>query len=565
MAWLPLWMQHYPRHHLRDDVTAGLVVTFLVIPQSLAYALLAGLPPQAGLVASVLPAIAYALLGSSKVQLVGPVAITALMTLSVLSPLATPGSAQYLQLAAWLSLASGLVIAACGMARLGFLSQLLSRPVVSGFVAGSAVLIMASQAKFILGVEAHGNSAAHTLRLLYAKVPDANAAALAVGVASMVGLAAARWGLRRWPFWMRVAPLLVLLLATVAVQSLALDTRYAVAVVGTVRLEDWAPAFHLPDMATLQALAGPTVLISLIGMVQCITMAQALAARRRERIDANRELLGLGAANAVAAFSGGMPVGGGLSRSAINVAAGAQTPLAGIVCGVSMGVAVLVGTEALAALPLAALAASIMVAAWSMIDLAALRQAWNYDRADAIAWLGTALGVLVMGLDTGIAVGIGLSLATLLWRSSTPHIAVLGRLPGTHTFRNVERYATEPLPHALLLRIDESLFFGNLQAVETRLGQLLDSHEHVEDVVLVMTAVNRIDTSALEVLCDINRDLQARGIRLHLAEVKGPVHDRLVHTPLWTDLSGQVFPSVAQAYQALLAQRMASADAALAI
>lgn len=565
MALIPHWIQHYPRHHLRDDVLAGLVLTVLVIPQSLAYALLAGLPPQAGLYVSILPAIAYALLGSSMVQAVGPVAITAIMTYSVLSPIAQPGSAHYIQLAAWLSLSSGLLIAACGVARLGFLSQLLSRPVVSGFVAGSAVLIMVSQAKFILGVEVHGNSTGQTLRLLAQQLPNTNQVTLMLGLASIAALTAARLWLKHWPVWMRISPLLVLLVTTLVVSSLDLDSKHAVAVVGAIRLDGMSQVFTLPELASLQALAGPTLLISFIGMVQCITMAQALAAKRRERIDANRELTGLGAANIAAAFSGGMPVGGGLSRSAINVAAGAQTPLAGVVSGLSMVILVLVGTEWLAELPLAVLAASIVVAAWGMIDVRALRQAWGYDRADAIAWLGTAMGVLTLGLDTGIAMGIGLSLATLLWRSSAPHIAALGRLPGTSTFRNVERYETETLPHALLLRIDESLFFGNLQAVEARLSQELGQSEQIEDVVLVMTAVNRVDTSAMEVLADINRDLQERGIKLHFAEVKGPVQDRLMHTELWTGLSGQVFQSVSEAFHVLQSKRLPAADAALAI
>lgn len=565
MALIPHWIQHYPRHHLRDDVIAGLVLTVLVIPQSLAYALLAGLPPQAGLYVSILPAIAYALLGSSMVQAVGPVAITAIMTYSVLSPIAEPGSTHYLQLATWLSLSSGLLIAACGVARLGFLSQLLSRPVVSGFVAGSAVLIMVSQTKFILGVDVHGNSTGQTLHLLVQQIPNTNPVTFALGVGSIAALTAARLGLKRWPVWMRLSPLLVLLVTTVAVATLNLDEKHAVAVVGAIRLEGMAQVLNLPDMDSLQALAGPTLLISFIGMVQCITMAQALAVKRRERIDANRELIGLGTANIAAAFSGGMPVGGGLSRSAINVAAGAQTPLAGVVSGLSMVVLVLMGTEWLAKLPLAVLAASIVVAAWGMIDVRALRQAWSFDRADAIAWLGTALGVLALGLDTGIALGIGLSLATLLWRSSAPHIAVLGRLPGTSTFRNVERYETETLPHALLLRIDESLFFGNLQAIEARLSQELGQSEQVEDVVLVMTAVNRVDTSAMEVLADINRDLQERGIKLHFAEVKGPVQDRLMHTQLWTGLSGQVFQSVSEAFHVLQSKRLPAADAALAI
>lgn len=565
MALIPHWIQHYPRTHLRDDVLAGLVLTVLVIPQSLAYALLAGLPPQAGLYVSILPAIAYALLGSSMVQAVGPVAITAIMTFGVLSPLAEPGSALYLQLAVWLSLGSGVLIALCGAARLGFLSQLLSRPVVSGFVSGSAVLIMVSQTKFILGVPVLGGSTLQTLQLLSQQLPNTNPVTLALGLTAVIALIFARYGLKQWPLLMRIFPLVVLFAATSAVIAMDLDATSNVAVVGAIRLEGLTQALQVPDRTTLQTLAGPTLLIAFIGMVQCITMAQALALKRRERIDANRELLGLGAANIAAAFSGGMPVGGGLSRSAINVAAGAQTPLAGVVSALAMIGLVLIGTDWLTRLPLAVLAASILVAALGMVDLRALRNAWNYDRADAVAWLGTALGVLILGLDTGIAMGIGLSLASLLWRSSAPHIAVLGRLPGTQTFRNVDRYTTETVPHAVLLRIDESLFFGNLQAVEARLGLELAKSAQTEDVVLVMTAVNRIDTSAMEVLSDINRDLQERGIRLHFAEIKGPVQDRLVHTALWSELSGQVFHSVPEAFLSLQERRLPPQDAAMAI
>lgn len=565
MDLLPAWIRNYPRHHWRDDLLAGLVVTILVIPQSLAYALLAGLPPQSGLYVSILPAMVYAWLGSSMVQAVGPVAITAIMTYSVLSPLAAAGSTAYLQMAAMLSAASGLLMAACGLARLGFLSQLLSRPVVNGFVTGSAVLIVLSQLRFMLGVDIHATTTLATVRSLMEQAGHANPATLLLATLAAAALAGARWGLRPWPIAMRIAPLLILALATLAVAGFDLDLRQHVAVVGRIQLDGAVSGLVLPDAGQLQALVGPTLLLSFIGMVQCITMAQALAVQRRERIDANRELIGLGAANVAAAWIGGMPVGGGLSRSAINVAAGAQTPLAGLVSGLCMAVLLFTGADWLARLPLAALAASIMVAAIGMIDLKALRRAWAYDKADAAAFAGTALGVLALGLEKGIAIGIGLSLTTLLWRSSAPHIAVIGRLPGTHSFRNVDRYTTETLPRALFIRIDESLFFGNLQAVETRLGQELGRQPETSDVVLVMTAVNRIDTSAMEVLSDMNRDLHARGITLHFAEVKGPVQDRLMRAPLWNALSGHVFHSVPGAFQSLQEKHGHPPDAAMAI
>ena len=558
--WTPHWVSHYRREHLSDDLIAGLIVTVLVIPQSLAYALLAGLPPQVGLYASIFPVIAYALLGSSMTQAVGPVAITAIMTFAVLSPLAAPGSSQYLMLAATLSLFSGLLVLVFGALRLGFLSQLLSRPVISGFISGSAVLIVLSQIKFLLGISPQGSSSWQVLISLFEHASQTNPITLAIGATSLVLLFVARRWLagalagvgvskRRAEFAVRLTPLVVLIVATGVVIALELDVKRGVAVVGEVKEGLASFTFFMPDPQMLELLVGPALILALIGMVQNITMAQALAIRRREKVDANRELVGLGAANITAAFYGGMPVGGGLSRSAVNTAAGAQSPLASIVSALSMLAIVAMGTHWLAKLPLAVLAASIVVAAISMVDVKAFRQAWAYDRADALALLGTALGVLILGIQQGIAVGIGLSLATLLLRASTPHIAVIGRIPGTEHFRNVERHGVETLPGVLFLRIDESLFFGNLSAVEARLTLELEKSPDMHDLVLIMSAVNRIDTTAMEVLTDFNRELAERGIRLHLAEVKGPVQDRLEKSPLWPALSGSVHLSVNEAFE----------------
>jgi SulP family sulfate permease len=571
-AWLPLWIRQYPRQHLGDDLLAGFIVAVLVVPQSLAYALLAGLPPQAGLYASIFPVMVYALVGSSNTQSMGPVAITAIMTYAVLSPIAAPGSAQYVVLAAALALMSGAVVLAFGLLRLGFLSQLLSRPVVSGFISGSAALIVLSQCKFLLGVPVHGENTWQVLKALALGVPHAHLPTVLMAVGAIVVLSLSRSTLGRWlvkaglptkpaDFVGRVMPLVVVVVATVLVMQLELDTQYGVAVVGPVPEGLAGLTLFWPDAAEVQLLAVPALILALIGMVQNITMAQALAIKRRERLDANRELVGLGASNVMAAFYGGMPVGGGMSRTAVNVAAGAQTPLASIVTGITMLGLVLLGTHWFARLPLVVLAATIAVAAYSMIDLKALRQAWSYDRADALALLGTALGVLVLGLQTGIELGIALSLATLLLRASTPHIAVIGRIPGTEHFRNVERHGVETLPQVLLLRIDESLFFGNLNAVEARLGAELQAAPDTHDVVLIMSAVNRVDTTAMEVLTDLHRDLLARGIHLHLAEVKGPVQDRLMRTGLWQALAGRVHLSVNAAFELLAGQQPSLADA----
>ena len=551
----PGWIARYPKDKLGADLAAGLIVTILVIPQSLAYALLAGLPPQMGLYVSIFPVIAYALLGSSMVQAVGPVAITAIMTLSVLSPLAAPGSPAYIGLAATLALLSGLMVLACGVMRLGFLAQLLSRPVISGFISGSAILIVISQLKNLLGISPP--SAFSQLETIRLDSPTASIglSALAAlifvktalpGLLKKLGISASRI-----IFIVRLMPLVVVLLGTLAVIGWNLDRQHGVAVVGSMIEGLPGFAFFLPDINSLKPLIGPACVMTLIGMVQSISMAQALAIKRGERVDANAELVGLGAANIVAAFYGGMPVGGGLSRSAVNVAAGAETPLASIVSALAMVAVVAGAAHWFERLPLAALAASIIMAAYSMIDIRAFRQAWAYDRADGLALLGTAGGVLVFGLQVGIGLGVFLSVATLLFRASVPHIAVIGRIPGSEHFRNIERFAAETIPGVLFIRIDERLFFGNLSAVEMRLNQELQKLGDARDLVLVMSAVNLMDGTAVDVFAELNRDLAERGIRLHLAEVKGPIHDRLMRTMLWSTLSGKVFLSANEAFEAL--------------
>ena len=563
---LPVWLVQYHRKDIAPDVIAGIIFTILVIPQSLAYALLAGLPPQAGLYISIFPVVAYAIWGSSMVQAVGPVAITAILTFSVLSPLAEPGSPEYIVLASTLSLISGFLLLIFGVLRFGFLSQLLSRPVISGFISGSSALIVLSQLTCLLGVTSQGENTWTLLTSILQHLSAVKSTTLIIGLASLAVLIFARYGLtylllrlgvnaRQAAFVVRLMPLLVVFTGTVVVAQFDLDKSEGVAVIGNVieGLPDFK--FFLPSYSSIQTLAVPALLMALIGMVQGISMAQSLAIKRQERVDANAELVGLGASNLVAAFYGGMPVGGGVSRSAVNVAAGAQTPLAGIVSALVMIAVVAGAAHWFARLPLAVLSANIMVAAFSMVDIKAFRHAWRYDRADALALLGTAGGVILIGLEGGIMLGIGLSLATLLFRASKPHVAVLGRISGTQHFRNIERHEAETMPHVLLLRVDENLFFGNLGAIETRLTQELKKNMDVSEVVLIMSAVNLVDTTAMEVLTELNRDLLNRGIRLHLAEIKGPVQDRLRHSQLWHALSGKVFLSANEAFKALAASR----------
>ncbi len=559
MAWLPDWLRHYRPAWFAGDLTAGVIVTVMLIPQSLAYALLAGLPPEMGLYASILPIIAYALLGSSMTLAVGPVAVASLMTASALQPLAAAGSAGYVALAMQLSLLSGLMLLAFGAFRLGFLAYFLSHPVISGFITGSAVLIAVGQLKHILGVKVAGSDVPEVLYGLATALPQTRPVTLAIGLASLLFL----WGARRYlasalqhtgmgartaDLLAKLAPMLAVIASTAVVGLLRLDQSAGVSVVGAVPQGLPHLSLPMPSLGTLGPLWLPALLISLVGFVESVSVAQSLALKRQQRIQPNRELLGLGAANIASAFSGGYPVTGGFARSVVNFAAGAQTPLAGVISAVLMAVVIAALTGWFFYLPHAVLAATIIIAVTSLIDLDTLRHAWHYDRADALSLLATAGGVVLLGVEAGILLGVALSLGTIVWRNTHPHIAVVGRMPGTQHFRNVERFQVETVPGLLAVRVDESLFFANATVVEDRIEALLARDATVRRVVLICSAINQIDATALGVLTQLERNLAARGIEFTLAEVKGPVMDRLSGTELGQRLQGKVFLSTHDAF-----------------
>ena len=560
MPWLPLWLRTYQPTWLAGDLTAGLIVTVMLIPQSLAYAMLAGLPPEVGLYASILPIVAYALLGSSMTLAVGPVAVASLMTASALQPLAAAGSPDYVALAVQLSLISGVMLLVFGALRLGFLAYFLSHPVISGFITGSAVLIAVGQLKYIMGVKVAGSDVLETLAGLVKALPQTQPATLVIGVSSLLFLLLARrylaQGLIRVgcsakaaDLMTKLAPMVAVIASTALVAGFKLNETAGVSVVGHVPQGLPQLALSLPNMTTLGQLWLPALLITLIGFVESVSVAQSLALKRQQRIEPNRELLGLGAANVASALSGGYPVTGGFSRSVVNFAAGANTPLAGVISAALMALVIAALTGLFHYLPHAVLAATIIVAVTSLIDLKTLKEAWHYDRSDALSLLATALGVVTLGVEAGILTGVVLSLGVLVWRSSHPHMAVVGRVPGSEHFRNIKRHAVETVPGLLALRVDESLFFANATILEDYIEKLLTDDPSLRYVLLICSAVNQIDTTALGVLTQLERSLSARGMTFALAEVKGPVMDRLRTTELGQRLQGKVFLSVHEAFE----------------
>ncbi|MDG4650562.1 sulfate permease [Roseibacterium sp. SDUM158017] len=563
-AYVPVleWGPAYTRDALQNDLIAAVIVTIMLIPQSLAYALLAGLPPEAGLYASIAPIMLYAIFGTSRALAVGPVAVVSLMTAAAVGQVADQGTAGYAVAALTLAVLSGGILLAMGLFRLGFVANFLSHPVIAGFITASGVLIAASQLKHILGIQAEGHTLIEIVASLVAHLPDTNPVTLVIGVAATAFLFWVRKGLKKALLGLglgarladitqKAGPVAAVVVTTLAVWAFGLADGAGVAIVGEVPQS--LPPLTMPDMSLdlVSALFVPALLISVIGFVESISVAQTLAAKKRQRIDPDQELIGLGAANIGAGFTGGYPVTGGFARSVVNFDAGAETPAAGAYTAVGLAIAALALTPLIFFLPKATLAATIIVAVLSLVDFSILRKTWTYARADFVAVAATILLTLGAGVEVGVSAGVLLSIALHLYKTSRPHVAEVGLVPGTQHFRNILRHDVRTDPAVVTLRIDESLYFANARFLEDLVQDRVTADSPVKHVVLMCSAVNEIDTSALESLEAVNERLRSMGVKLHLSEVKGPVTDRLKRSHFLDELTGQVFLSQYDAWTAL--------------
>jgi len=562
--YLPIleWGRGYGGVTLTNDLVAAAIVTIMLIPQSLAYAMLAGLPPEIGLYASILPIIAYALFGTSRALAVGPVAVISLMTLTAASAVAPPGSPDFIAAALILALLSGLILIVMGVLRLGFLANLLSHPVVSGFITASGIIIATSQLKSVLGIKASGEAMPELVTTLIANAKDTNVYTLAIGVIATGFLFWVRKGLKpllvRFGLAARPAdlvakagPIVAVALSILAVIAFDLEAK-GVKVVGSIPQS--LPPFTVPlfDAELWQRLAIPALLLSVIGFVESVSVAQTLAAKKRQRIVPDQELIGLGAANVAAAFSGGYPVTGGFARSVVNFDAGAETPAAGAFTAVGILLAALFLTPLLASLPIATLAGTIIVAVLSLVDFKTPQAIWRYSKPDFAAMAATIAVTLLIGVEPGVIAGVGLSLALFLWRSSRPHAAIVGRVPETEHFRNIKRHKVFTDPRILTIRIDESLTYLNARWLEEFVLEQVAEQSELRHLILMCSAINGVDASALESIEAINHRLSDSGVKLHLSEVKGPVMDALEKSHLLDDLTGKAWLSQNEAFQSLI-------------
>ncbi|MFY9320317.1 SulP family inorganic anion transporter [Lentibacter algarum] len=561
--YLPIltWSRDYNRDAFISDAVAAVIVTIMLIPQSLAYALLAGLPAEMGLYASILPLVAYAVFGTSRALAVGPVAVVSLMTAAAIGNLGLTDAASVALAAGTLAFMSGALLTLMGVMRLGFLANFLSHPVIAGFITASGLLIATSQLKHIFGVETHGHTLPQILGSLLSHLGDVSLPTLVIGVSTTAFLFWVRKGLkpmllgfglkpRLADLGAKAGPVAAVAVTTLAVWGLGLQ-NWGVKIVGAV--PQGLPPLTLPSFSPSlwSDLFVSAVLISVIGFVESVSVAQTLAAKKRQRIEPDQELIGLGTSNIAAAVTGGYPVTGGFARSVVNFDAGAETPAAGAFTAIGILLAALLLTPLLYFLPKATLAATIIIAVLSLVDFSLLKRAWGYSKVDFAAVAATILLTLGFGVEIGVSAGVLISIALHLYATSRPHVAEVGLVPNSQHFRNIHRHAVETLPHVVTLRVDESLYFANARFLEDYVSARVVCDEPLSDVILMFSAVNEVDLSALESLEALNLKLKDMGIRLHLSEVKGPVMDRLKRSHFLADLTGHVYLSQYDAWIAL--------------
>jgi sulfate permease, SulP family len=536
------WARHYPRPLLRGDLLAGLTVAVMLIPQGMAYAGLAGMPPVTGLYAAIVGIATYAALGTSGSLAVGPVAITSLLTLSGLRGIISPDDPDYVAVAALLALTVGVLLLVGGLLRLGFLVNFLSHPVISGFTSAAAITIALSQVKDVLGVDVgRPDGVVATVEALVAELSSMNGATVAIGSGAIALLIVGR----------RVAPrapiaLLVLIGATAIVWAASLSER-GVAVLGSVPTGFPSPSLPSMDANLLGDLLPVAIAIAVVAYAEGVSVAKAIARRTRDRVDANQELVATGAANTASGLFGGFPIAGGFSRTAVNHQAGARTPLASLVTAAVLVVTVLWLTPALHYLPKAVLAAVVVVAVAGLVDVTGAIEIFQTSRTDFLALAVTFTSTLLIGVEPGLAIGVAFSLLLFVYRSSNPHTTELGRVEGTTEFRNIDRWPAHRSERVAVLRVDGALFFANTKAFEDRVGSLLADRPTIDSVLIDASGIGDLDATGAHALVELDHDLAASGVSLHLATVRGPVRDVLRRAGAWEELADRIHPSISSA------------------
>ena len=561
LPYLPAWhwLKDYNADKFKSDLMAALIVIAMLVPQGMAYAMLAGLPPIMGLYASMIPMIMYALVGSSTTLSIGPVAIISMMTFATLNPLFEAGSPVYIEAAMLLALMVGIISLLLGLLRFGFLIQLISHPVIKSFIIASALLIALGQFKFLVDIPLNGNNILDFAKSLWEYGAYSHITSFVFGLASILFLiyipkilntqsVQSRMGSTN--FLIKAVPL-ILVVVSIAFTVFWGLKDFGIKTVGEI--PSGFPPIRLPhwNLDLVLMLLPGAAMIAMISFVESLSIAQATALQQRSNLNSNQELIALGLANISAGLTTAFPVTGSLSRTVVNADAGAKTPLAGVISSLLIILVTLYFTGFFKDLPLVILAATIIVSIWKLVDFKPFFDTWRYSKADGIAMWVTFFGVIFIDISTGLIIGIVSTFILMLWRISRPHMAVIGLVEGTQHFRNIQRHHVKTSPALMSIRIDESLTFLNTNSLKGFLINQMSQSPQLQHVIINCSSISSIDFSALEMLEDMNSELNKLNIRLHFSEVKGPVMDKLQHSKLLKHLSGQIYLTHYQAIQDL--------------
>lgn len=540
------WLRSYDRADWPADLRAGATVAVLLIPQAMAYAALAGVPPITGLYAAVVSLLVYAAFGTSRYISVAPVAIDSLLTAAAIAPLADGDPGRYLALASALALLVGLVQVLAGLAGLGGLVNFLSVPVIAGFTSAAAVTIAMTQVKDLLGLTGVPTATTFVgaLRAVVPALSTYSVTAVLLATVAIVALVVLKRWAPRWP-----GPLLVVAGATAAVWALSLDVATLGAVPAGLPVPD-LPSVSASDLRTLLPSAAA---IALVSYLESVSTGTAFGRRTRTRVEPDQELVAVGLANAAAGAVHGFPVSGGFSRGAVNFNAGARTQLSGVWAAGLLVVALYTLTPVLAHLPKGALAAVIVVAVAGLVDLAGARSIGRVRHSDLVSLVATAVATLLLGPLAGLGVGLALSIALFFRHLAKPHIPVLGQVPGRRVYRNVERYDVVTRPDVVIVRIDAPLSFTAARPIADRLTEVVRDQPAARHLVIDCSAVNTADYTGMEMLVNLRDELREAGVEVHLATLRGPVRDIVDRTSFFPGERAEerIYATVADAVDAI--------------
>jgi len=519
------WLPFYKKSDLFGDLNAGLTVGVMLIPQGMAYAMLAGLPPIYGLYASIIPLLVYALMGTSRQLAVGPVAMVALLVAAGIGKIAEIGSEDFIAMSILLAFMVGLFQFLLGLFRMGFLVNFMSHPVISGFTSAAAIIIAASQLKHLLGIQISNSNYIHEILIESArKFSEIHWVSLVIGISAIILILILRKIKKAIP-----GALVAVSIGITVVWAFGLD-NIGVKILQSVPAG--LPPVSLPQFSSnwISQLWPTALTISLVGFMESIAIAKAMEKRHRNyKVNANKELVALGLANIAGSFFRSFPTTGGFSRTAVNDQSGAKTGMASIISATLIALTLLFLTPLFYYLPNAVLAAIIMVAVSSLIDIKEIIYLWRSDRRDFAMLIATFIGTLAFGIEEGIILGVILSLGLMIFQTTRPHFAIQGKIPGTTLYKNTERFTEAELrPDILVFRLDDRLYFANTQFFKDKLEEHIAlKGDALKLLIINAESINSVDSSGIHGLFDIIEDCRNKGVRVIINGAKGPVRDSL--------------------------------------